>query len=107
MPHVIFVRHDGAESKVEAVAGRSVMETARQAGISGIEGECGGNLSCATCHVYVDEEWLGCINPLEEMEHEMLDAVTSGRQPNSRLSCQIMVTDAIDNIRINIPETQY
>jgi ferredoxin, 2Fe-2S len=107
MPHVIFVMHDGTESKVEAVAGRSVMETARQAGISGIEGECGGNLSCATCHVYVDEEWLDRINPVDAMEDEMLEVVSSGRQANSRLSCQITVNDALDNIRIRIPESQY
>jgi ferredoxin, 2Fe-2S len=107
MPQVTFVMHDGTEHQVDAVAGRSVMESARQAGISGIEGDCGGNLSCATCHVYVDEAWLSRIGKVEAMEDEMLDLVAAGRQPNSRLSCQVTMSDAVDNIRVYIPDIQY
>jgi 2Fe-2S ferredoxin len=83
------------------------MQTARHAGVAGIEGDCGGNLSCATCHVLVDEARLHQLPPMAPMESEMLDTVSTGRQPNSRLSCQLMVSDAIDGIRIHIPERQY
>jgi ferredoxin, 2Fe-2S len=107
MPRLIFVTHDGCEHVVESAVGSSVMQTARHAGVAGIEGDCGGNLSCATCHVLVDEARLHQVPPIAPMEDEMLDMVSTGRQPNSRLSCQLVVSDGMDGIRIRIPDRQY
>jgi ferredoxin, 2Fe-2S len=107
MSTVIFIHPDGKESNVQVDAGSSLMEGARGIGISGIEGECGGSLSCATCHVYIDDEWFGKLEPIGDLERQLLDATASPRRAGSRLSCQISMSEALNGMRIYIPETQY
>jgi ferredoxin, 2Fe-2S len=107
MPTVKFIHFDGRAQNVEVDPGSTLMEGARGIGVDGIDGECGGNLSCATCHVYVDEEWFGKLPPVGDIENELLDATASPRRAESRLSCQISMNEALDGLRVFIPETQY
>ena len=105
MPTITYTDHTGAARTVEATAGDSVMETAVRNGIPGIVAECGGSLSCATCHVFVDMDDLTALPPMEEMEDEMLYGTAQERQGCSRLSCQIRVTPAMD-LHVTTPQTQ-
>lgn len=105
MPKVTFIQPDGTVSDVEAVSGDSVMETAIDNDIRGIIAECGGACSCATCHVYVEGDWLERLPKPDALEDGMLDCVLD-RQANSRLSCQIRVSDEIDGIRVRVPDSQ-
>jgi 2Fe-2S ferredoxin len=105
MPRVTFLQADGRKSEVEAIAGDSLMETAIDNDIDGIIAECGGACSCATCHVYVDEAWLDRLRPPEPLEDGMLDCVLD-RRPNSRLSCQIRLSDDLDGIMVRVPDSQ-
>lgn len=105
MPKLTFVQKDGTPSEVNAVVGDSVMETAIDNDIDGIVAECGGACSCATCHVYVENGWLDKLPPPDSLEDGMLDCVID-RQPNSRLSCQIRVSDEIDGIVVHVPASQ-
>lgn len=106
MPVVTYISHDGAINEVEVASGTSVMQAAVDNMIDGIIGECGGSCSCATCHCYVDEAWLDKIAPASEMEKDMLECVLEPRE-NSRLSCQITVTEELDGLVINLPESQF
>ena len=105
MPTVTFTDHEGGRRTVDATAGDSVMETAVRNGVPGIVAECGGSLSCATCHVFVDEQDLGQLPPMEDMEDEMLYGTTEDRRENSRLSCQLPVTAETD-LHVTTPEMQ-
>lgn len=105
MAKITYIQSDGTEQTIEATSGSTVMETAVDNEVQGIIAECGGACSCATCHVYVDPEWLERTGVPDSMEDGMLDCVLD-RQPNSRLSCQIQVTDAIDGLVVRIPEHQ-
>ena len=82
------------------------MQAAIGHGVDGIVAECGGNCMCATCHVYVDADWLPRLPAMSEAEDALLDGTASERQPNSRLSCQISVTSALDGLLVNLPERQ-
>jgi 2Fe-2S ferredoxin len=105
MPKIIFIQPDGTKQEVEAGIGQSVMEAATTNFIPGIIGECGGCCSCATCHVYVDEPWFSQLPPADEMEQGMLEgAVEPG--PQSRLSCQIKVSEEMDGLTARIPAGQ-
>ena len=106
MPKVTYVYPDGAGRTIDAVRGSSVMHAATSHGVRGIEAECGGACSCATCHVYVDEGWLGRMLPVVGDEDGMLDCTASKRRWNSRLSCQIRMEDELDGLIVHIPETQ-
>src|SRR6202046_3179993 len=86
--------------------GDSVMEGAVKNGVDGIVAECGGACQCATCHVYVDEAWLGLLKPIQEDEDEMLNTTASERRPNSRLGCQIPVTKELEGLIVRTPKTQ-
>lgn len=99
-------QHDGGTSIIDAVNGDSVMMTAVQNGIDGIVAECGGSLSCATCHVYVDEDWFARTGPASEDELEMLEGAMSPAGPTSRLSCQIELTADLDGLVVRVPEEQ-
>ena len=100
-------RTAGGETRaVDAAPGASVMEAAIKANIPGIEAECGGMLDCATCHVYVSEDDLSRLPPPSEEEGAMLDGVSAERRANSRLSCQIALTDALDGLTVEVPESQ-
>lgn len=105
MSKVIFTSADGQVTEVEANAGDSVMETAVRNGVPGIVAECGGSLSCATCHVFVDEADLAELPAMEEMEDEMLWGTAVDREDNSRLCCQIRITEGTD-LHVTTPETQ-
>ena len=101
MPKLIVVTRDGAEHIVEGRSGYSVMETIRDSGFDELLALCGGCCSCATCHVHVDEEWLGRLRPMSADEHDLLDT-SDHKQANSRLSCQIELTAALDGLRVTI-----
>lgn len=106
MPKITYIQHDGTEHIVDVDTGTSVMEGAIDNDIDGIDAECGGCLSCATCHVYVDEQWVAKLAQAEDMETEMLDLTASEQQANSRLSCQIEVTEELDGLVVRLPEFQ-
>jgi 2Fe-2S ferredoxin len=105
MPKVAFTDSTGETRTVEANPGDSVMETAVRNGVPGIVAECGGSLSCATCHVFVDAGDFAELPPMEDMEDEMLYGAAVDRQDTSRLSCQIRITDDMD-LHVTTPETQ-
>lgn len=105
MPQVTYTDHTGESRTVDAAVGDSVMETAVRNGVPGIVAECGGSLSCATCHVYVDEADLAGLPTMEEMEDEMLWGAADERRDNSRLSCQLKITDGTD-LHVTTPTTQ-
>lgn len=107
MPQITYVQQDGSKDTVEAKLGSSVMQTAVGNGVNGIVAECGGNLACATCHVYVDPAFLADLVPIAEDEEDMLDCTGSPREDNSRLSCQLKVTEALDGLVVSVPESQY
>jgi 2Fe-2S ferredoxin len=105
MPKVHFTDYEGNETTLEANEGDSVMETAVRNGLEGIVAECGGSLSCATCHVYLDEADADKVPPMSEMEDEMLYGTTEDREDNSRLSCQLKL-GADTELHVTTPETQ-
>ena len=103
MPKVTFVGSAGPEHTVDAAVGDSVMSAAVKNGVSGILAECGGNCSCATCHVWVREEFAPLVGPPNEMEDDLLDLAVEERRPTSRLSCQIRVTEALGGLVVEVP----
>ena len=105
MPKITYIDPDGTRRVVEGKTGSTVMETAIEHGVPGIVAECGGACACATCHVHVDAEWTEVVGPAEPMEEDMLDFAFDVR-PNSRLSCQIRVTDALEGLVVHVPERQ-
>ncbi len=105
MAKITYITHDENSFEVEAANGATVMETAIKNSVPGIEAECGGACACATCHVYVDDAWKETVGSPEAMEEDMLDFAWEV-QPNSRLSCQIKVSDALDGLIVRVPEKQ-
>jgi len=105
MINITFIDAEGTARTVEAEEGATVMETAVRNGVPGIEAECGGACSCATCHVYVDEEWEAVTGQPQPMEEDMLDFAFDVR-PNSRLSCQIRVRPELDGLVVRTPTRQ-
>ena len=105
MPQITFTDFEGNTRTVSANVGDSVMETAVRNGVPGIVAECGGSLSCATCHVIVDPEDFGSLPEMEAMEDEMLYGTAVDREETSRLCCQIKVTEGFD-LHVTTPETQ-
>ena len=106
MARITFIQPDGTENTVDAEPGMTVMEAAVKNNVRGIAAECGGACACATCHVYVEEAWREATGQPEQMEEDMLDFAFDIR-PESRLSCQIKVTEALDGLRVRIPEKQF
>src|SRR3954471_10244798 len=106
MPQIVYVHPNGQREAIEIAVGTSVMQAATGHGIDGILAECGGNAMCATCHVYVDPEWLGILPPMSADEDALLDGAASERRPNSRLSCQLVATSDFDGLIVQLPETQ-
>jgi ferredoxin, 2Fe-2S len=100
-----FVQPDGKTANVDAENGFSLMEVAKRNGIEGLVAECGGACACATCHVHIDPAWLEITGDPGAAEADMLD-FTYGRRPDSRLSCQIRITPALDGLIVHIPERQ-
>ena len=106
MPRIVVNAHDGGtKDVVEADQGVSVMRAVVDGGVRGLLADCGGNLSCATCHAYVAEDWLGRIEPPSDMEQAMLECAIDVR-PNSRLTCQIILAADLDGMEITMPESQ-
>ena len=101
MPTMIFVEKNGAEREVDAPLGLSVLEIAHKHGID-IEGACEGSLACSTCHVIVDPSWYGKLANATEDEEDMLD-LAFGLQATSRLGCQIVMTDALNGLKVKLP----
>ena len=101
MPQITIVTRNGSERAVEGEAGLSVMEVIRENGIDELLALCGGCCSCATCHVYVDEAWVGALPPIGPDEDDLLD-LSDERAPNSRLSCQIRFGEALEGLRVTI-----
>jgi 2Fe-2S ferredoxin len=106
MAKIKYIEHNGKEHVVDVKNGLSVMEGAVKNLIPGIDADCGGACACATCHVYVDEAFLAKLDPMQEMEKTMLDFAEKVKS-NSRLSCQIKVSDALDGLTVAMPESQH
>ena len=106
MPKVTFLHNDGTEDVVDTDPGTSLMQAAMLGGVAGIVAECGGSMMCATCHVYVSEDWMEKIGGRSEMEEDMLESTAEPCRPNSRLSCQISVSEDLDGLIVETPRTQ-
>jgi 2Fe-2S ferredoxin len=107
--HFVSIASDGArhETSVQTLPGQSLMDAASAEGIDGIAADCGGLLTCATCHVIVNEDWLKQLPPASTDEQAMLDFTAVPHNKNSRLSCQIQLTQALDGLSVELPTTQY
>ena len=99
--------HDGASRSLAVPTGQSLMRAATRAGVEEIAADCGGCLTCATCHVYVDAQWLANLKPAGPDELAMLEMTAAERRPNSRLSCQVELTTALDGLKVELPQRQY
>ena len=105
MPKITYIEQNGTEHVVDAEPGVSVMEAAVKNMVPGIDADCGGACACATCHVYVDDAWVEKTGKAETMEESMLDFAYEPKA-NSRLSCQITVSDGLDGLVVHLPEFQ-
>ena len=105
MPKITYIDSHGGSKTIEVEKGLSVMEGAIQNNIPGIDADCGGSMACATCHVYVEEKWLDKIPKAEESEIDMIDMSFEPKK-NSRLSCQIIVSEELDGLLVSTPEKQ-
>ena len=105
MPKITYKDFRGDTKKIEVENGLTVMEGAIQNEITGIDADCGGSMACATCHIYVDEKWLNKIPKAEEAEEDMIDMAFEPKK-NSRLSCQIIVSDELEGLTVTTPEKQ-
>ena len=106
MAKITYIEHDGTEHVIDVKPGLSVMEGAVKNNIPGIDADCGGACACATCHVYVDEAWRAKTGTSSAMEESMLDFAENVEE-NSRLSCQIKVSDDLDGLVVRMPESQH
>ncbi len=106
MPKVTFIAHDGTRHEVQAEAGKSLMLAAVNHNVPGIDADCGGCCACATCHVYVGEPWAAKLPAPSAMETDMLGFSAELRE-NSRLACQIPVTDELDGLTVSMPQAQH
>lgn len=104
MAHVTWQLPDGSTIEADVKDGLSMMEAAVAANVPNVIGECGGCLSCATCHVYVHPDWIGKVGALDDMQDAMLDATEAERQDNSRLSCQIESRPELDGLVLIVPD---
>ena len=105
MAKITYIEHNGKNHTIDVTNGLSVMEGAVQNNIPGIDADCGGSMACATCHVYVKEEWFNKLTKKEDGEEDMLDMAFEPKKI-SRLSCQILVSDELDGLIVTLPEKQ-
>ena len=105
MPKITYISHNGKKNTVDVAAGLSVMEGAIQNNIDGIDADCGGSMACATCHVYVGENWTNKIEKIQDSEQDMLDMAYEPKK-NSRLSCQIIISNDLDGLEVTTPLKQ-
>lgn len=106
MPKITFIDFEGTHQTVDAELNQSLMEAATQNDVEGIDADCGGACACATCHVYIDQAWVERVGDPDDLEAEMLD-VAEGVEENSRLACQISITDTLDGLIVTTPESQF
>ncbi len=106
MAKITYVSHSGSHYAIDVADGVSLMEGALQNNVPGIDGDCGGNAACATCHVYVADDWADRTGSRSDQEEAMLDLATDVG-PNSRLACQIFASDALDGLVLTMPESQH
>jgi ferredoxin, 2Fe-2S len=106
MVRIVFVQSTGEQFDADAKRGLNLMQIAADAQIPGILGECGGSLACGTCHVYVQEDRLGDLSAMTVSENEMLEFTSSERRVNSRLACQVEVSEALEGLKVTVPESQ-
>lgn len=106
MPKVIYVHPDRSQTVVDVPAGTSVMQAAVANGVAGIVAECGGSAMCATCHVYINEPFAARLPPINDVEDAMLDSTICERTDQSRLSCQLIVTEELDGLIVRLPDAQ-
>ena len=105
MPKITYIEHNGKKHTIDVANGLSIMEGAVQNNIPGIDADCGGAMACATCHVYVKEEWFNNLPQKEQGEEDMLDMAFEPKK-NSRLSCQILVSEELNGLVLNLPKKQ-
>lgn len=106
MPQVTFICTDGERRELDVSAGTNLMRAATDGGIDGIVGDCGGAMSCATCHVFVEDGFGEQLAPMEPNEDQILEYTAAGRQPNSRLACQIVMGEALSGIVVRVADPQ-
>lgn len=102
MPTITFVEPNGGVRLVDAPEGETAMRAATRSGVEGIIGECGGSCICATCHCYVDEAWRQRVGPPGDVEADVLEFEAHEARPESRLACQITLTDALDGLVLKV-----
>lgn len=108
MPRITFIEHNGTAHTVEVAVGKSVMQAAVDNNVPGIDADCGGECACATCHVYINADWLDRVGlPVDGSQEASMLSFAAVTQPDSRLSCQIPVTDALDGLTVRMPEGQH
>lgn len=107
MPKIIYITSDGREHAVDAVCGMSAMQVAVDNRVPGIDGDCGGVAACGTCHVWVDEAWRAKLGAVHGEQEEQMLSLTDGRTANSRLACQITVSDELDGLVLRLPTAQH
>ena len=105
MPKITYIDSSGNKKTIEVTNGLSVMAGAAQNNLPGIDADCGGGMACATCHVYVKEDWFNKLNKIEDAEQDMIDMAFEPKK-NSRLSCQIIVTEELDGLVVTTPSKQ-
>ena len=105
MAKITYIDHEGGSRTIEVENGLSVMEGAIQKDVPGIDADCGGSMACATCHVYVEEKWLDKLPKAEDAEVDMIDMAYEPKK-NSRLSCQLIVSDELDGLTVTTPAKQ-
>jgi len=106
MAKITYIEHDGTTHAIDVESGQTVMEGAVKHAVPGIDADCGGACACATCHVYVDEAWIGRTGERTEMETSMLD-FAEGVRDESRLACQIKVSAELDGLVVRMPQSQH
>lgn len=107
MPKITYIEYDGRQHAVDAPMGSSVMEGAVKNNVPGIDADCGGACACATCHVYVDPDWVGAAGVASDTEAAMLEFAAAPVEANSRLSCQLKVTARLDGLIVRMPRCQH
>ena len=105
MAKITYIESNGTSHTIEVENGLTVMEGAIQNNIPGIDADCGGGMACATCHVYVKDKWFDKVNKKSEGEDDMIDQAFEPKE-SSRLSCQILISDELDGLIVNLPEKQ-
>lgn len=106
MPRIIYIEHDGTQHPCDAAVGTNAMQAAVDHGVPGIDGDCGGECACGTCHVFVPQEWLSRVGSAGARETEML-SFADGACDNSRLACQIVLDERLDGLTVRLPAGQH